>query len=76
MTRLIAAFLLGAYLGAGIFAGLLHQRAVPALNVVGIAWITATWPNLIRCARADAGCDPTGPEWMRPYIFTFPGDRT
>lgn len=73
MRAAILGLTIGAYLGAGLYAGLLMQRAIPALNPAGVAWITVTWPNVIRCARVDAGCNPTGPEWMRPYLFSFPG---
>lgn len=62
--------LVSMYAGAGIFAGLLMQRAVPALNPVGAAFIAATWPNQIRCARLSAQCDAV-PEWIGPYAFTF-----
>lgn len=58
------------YLGAGLFAGLLMQRAVPALNPLGVAFIAINWPNQIRCARVSAGCDAI-PKWFGPYLFTF-----
>lgn len=58
------------YLGAGLFAGLMMHRAIPALNPLGVAFIAATWPNQIRCARVESACDAV-PEWAGPYIFTF-----
>jgi hypothetical protein len=70
MLRYAIVSILSAYIGAGLFAGLLMQRAIPALNPIGIALIAATWPNQIRCARLDAGCKPI-PQWAAPYIFTF-----
>ena len=45
-----------------------------ALNPVGVAFIAVTWPNQIRCARADAGCSPLPPAWMAPYLFSI-GER-
>ncbi|MFN4062314.1 MAG: hypothetical protein ACK4IA_16395 [Paracoccus hibiscisoli] len=30
--------------------------------------------QVIRCARVDAGCNPTGPEWLRPYLFSIQED--
>ena len=74
MIRIIAAAAIGAYVGAGLFAGLLTQRSIPALNPVGVAFIAVTWPNQIRCARADAGCSPLPPAWMAPYLFSI-GER-
>lgn len=62
--------ILSMYLGAGLFAGLLMQRAVPALNPLGVAFIAITWPNQIRCARVLSNCDAV-PQWVSPYIFTF-----
>lgn len=58
------------YVGAGLFAGLLMHRAIPALNPLGVVFIAATWPNQIRCARIESGCEAP-PKWMAPYIFTF-----
>ena len=74
MGRILAAFAVGAYLGAGLFAGLLTQRSIPALNAVGVTYIAATWPNQIRCARTAADCSPMPPEWMAPYLFSI-GER-
>ena len=71
MKRYILTSALSAYLGAGLFAGLLMQRGIPALNTVGVTAIALTWPNQIRCARVASGCQPI-PEWLTPYIFSFP----
>lgn len=71
MSKFLMGIFLGVYLGAGLFGGLLIQRSVPALNPAGIAYVAATWPNIIRCARTEADCDPTGPEWLKPYLFSF-----
>lgn len=69
----LAAIVAGSmYLGAGLFAGLLMQRGIPALNPLGVAFIAVTWPNQIRCARVSSGCEAT-PSWIAPYIFTFEG---
>jgi hypothetical protein len=62
--------ILSAYIGAGLFAGLMMQRAIPAINPLGVALIALTWPNQIRCARISSDCEPI-PQWMSPYIFTF-----
>jgi hypothetical protein len=70
MGRLILTSLVSAYFGAGLFAGLLMQRAIPALNPLGVAFIAATWPNQIRCARVESGCEAV-PQWVAPYVFTF-----
>lgn len=70
MGRYLVVSVLSAYLGAGLFAGLLMQRAVPALNPLGIAVIVVIWPNQIRCARIESGCKSI-PRWIAPYIFTF-----
>lgn len=59
------------YVGAGLFAGLMMQRAIPALNPLGVAVIAATWPNQIRCARVSDDCEPI-PSWLGPYVFSFP----
>lgn len=65
---------LSMYLGAGLFAGLMAQRAVPALNLVGVVFITMTWPNQIRCARVESKCDAI-PSKLAPYIFSFKGEN-
>lgn len=70
MIRYAAVCLVSLYLGAGLFAGLMMQRAIPAINPLGVALIAATWPNQIRCARVSSGCEPI-PSWAAPYIFTF-----
>ncbi|MGN6770653.1 MAG: hypothetical protein ACTHJQ_12535 [Rhizobiaceae bacterium] len=70
MKRYILVSLVSAYLGAGLFAGLLMQRAVAPLNPLGVAFIAVTWPNQIRCARISSGCDAI-PAWASSYIFTF-----
>lgn len=75
MTKMIAVAALSAYLGAGLFAGLSLQRAIPALNPVGVAWVTATWPNVIRCARVSSGCSPVGPTGLQPFMFSFGGGK-
>jgi len=59
------------YMGAGIFAACLFKAATPATNPLGFAYITATWPMLVICARADSGCNPMPPEWLGKYLFTF-----
>lgn len=71
MIKLCAVAIVSLYLGAGLFAGVMMQRAIPAITPVGIVFIAATWPNQVRCARKSAGCDPI-PEWVTPYIFSFP----
>lgn len=58
------------YLGAGIFAGLMMGQAITALNPLGVAAVTLTWPNHIRCARVSSDCASI-PEWAAPYIFTY-----
>lgn len=68
-------FAAGAYVGAGLFAGLLMQRAIPALNPLGVAYIAATWPTQVICARRDSGCVASPPEALTPYLFSFPEDH-
>lgn len=72
MIRHILAAALCLHLGAGLFAGLLMQRSIPALNPAGVAYIAMTWPRVLRCARSDSGCDPAPPDWLAPYLFSFP----
>ena len=69
--RKSSVFALAMYLGAGLFAGLMMQRGIPALNPLGVTFIGLTWPNQVRCARVESACDPTGPEWLHPYLFSF-----
>lgn len=66
-----AAFYL--YLGAGLFGGLLMERAIPAMNAVGVAFYATTWPMQIICARTTTECDPFGwvPMWAQSLMFTF-----
>jgi len=61
---------LALYLGAGMFAGVMLQRGIPALNPLGVAFVAVTWPNQVRCARVSSGCNPLPPEWMEPYLWT------
>lgn len=70
MAKLLITALVSMYLGAGLFAGLMMQRAVPALNPLGVGVVAITWPNQIRCARVSSDCEPI-PAWAAPYIFTF-----
>lgn len=70
MRRYLIVSAISAYAGAGLFAGLMMQRALPALNPLGVAIIVVTWPNWIRCARVESGCEAI-PQWTSPYIFTF-----
>lgn len=73
MKKLIATHLLAAYLGAGIFSGTLLAQAIPALNIVGIAYNAVMWPAMVYCAPVARDCDPLGstPEWMQTAMFTF-----
>jgi hypothetical protein len=70
VIRNIVTIALSMYVGAGLFAGLAMQRAIPAINPLGVTLIALTWPNQIRCARVSSDCEPI-PQWMSPYIFTF-----
>ena len=71
MIRITVVTLLSAYLGAGLFAGLLMQRAIPAMNPLGVAYVAATWPRQIICARVESGCSTQPPERIAPYLFSF-----
>lgn len=71
MKRLLVVSVVSAYLGAGLFAGLLMQRAIPAINPVGVLFIAITWPNQLRCAREASGCQGV-PTWAARYVFSFP----
>ena len=68
--RIIATHLVAIYLGAGLFAGLLMERAVPAMNAAGVAFVALTWPRQIICARAETACSTTPPAWA----FSFKED--
>ena len=72
--RTLIIVVVSAYLGAGLFAGLLMHRAIPALNPLGIGYIAATWPRQIICARVETDCKPM-PESLAPYLFSFGGDQ-
>lgn len=71
MSRIILTHLIAAYLGAGLFSGLMMQRAIPALNPLGVAYIAVTWPGQIICARTDSGCDNTPTATLARYLFSF-----
>ena len=71
ILRMTAVALLCIYLGAGLFAGLLMQRAIPALNPLGITYIALTWPREIQCARTESDCSSDPPGWLVPYLFSF-----
>ena len=62
MKFLILSHALAGYLGAGLFAAMLMNAAIPALNWKGMAYIAATWPSQIYCARTERQC-PEPPEW-------------
>lgn len=70
--RFAVGFVIGLYLGAGLFSGLLMQRAIPALNPVGLTYLAMTWPRQIICARVSSGCSTEPPSWMHSYLFSFP----
>jgi hypothetical protein len=64
MTRNIITHGLCFYLGAGLFGGLLMATAIPAMNVLGVAYFAATWPMQVYCARPTSECDyGTAPAW-------------
>lgn len=71
MIRLILVACVSAYLGAGLFAGLLMQRAIPALTPLGVGYVAMTWPRQIICARVQSGCNPEIPDSIAPYLFKF-----
>ena len=61
-----------AYMGAGLFGGLVMQAAVPATNALGVAYYTAAWPAFLHCAKSQLkDCDPMSiiPEGWRPAMF-------
>ena len=63
-----------AYMGAGLFGGLVMQAAVPAMNTLGVAYYTAAWPAFLHCAKSKlAECDPMSiiPEGLRPAMFNL-----
>jgi hypothetical protein len=70
MMKFIATVVVSAYIGAGLFSGLLMQQAIPALNGWGVAYIAATWPRQIICAQVASGCDAVPTHLVR-YLFTF-----
>jgi hypothetical protein len=73
MTKILS-HLASMYVGAGLFGALLMAQAIPAINLFGIAYMTATWPRLIYCTPVERGCDPMPPEWLGVYMFSF-GDQ-
>lgn len=74
MRKTILTIVASAYIGAGLFGGLVMQAAVPAMNGLGVAYYAATWPAFLHCARKDvAGCNPLTlmPLWLSQHLFTF-----
>ena len=69
MIRLIFSHGIAVYLGAGVFAASLMGSAIPAINWLGYAYITAAWPHMVYCAPVERGCDPMPPQWMNGYVF-------
>ena len=70
----ILKLLCAAYIGAGLFGGLIMQAAVPAMNWRGVVYYSATWPAFLHCARSDiTSCSilTQPPVWMTQYFFTF-----
>ena len=73
MSRLVK-YLVSAYVGAGLFGGLVMQAAIPAMNGIGVAVYASSWPAFLYCARHDIGtCDPFShiPLVVQGYMFTF-----
>ena len=60
--RSVITHALAVYIGAGLFAGLLMQAAIPAINALGVGYIAITWPMQIYCAPAARQCG-TPPAW-------------
>jgi len=57
--KLILTHLVAAYVGAGLFGGLVMQAAVPQMNTFGVAVYGVTWPAFLFCARTDMeDCKP------------------
>ena len=50
----IITHLVAAYVGAGLFGGLVMQAAVPPMNNFGVAFYGFTWPAFLVCARTEA----------------------
>jgi hypothetical protein len=79
MYKTILTIAASAYIGAGLFGGLVMQAAVPAMNSFGVAYYAATWPAFLTCARKDvANCNPLTlpPMWLSQHLFTFNEDTT
>lgn len=70
MIRFLLTVLISGYLGAGLFGGMLMQRAIPPMNALGVAYITLTWPRQMICATPDSGCSNTPPEWISVHMFS------
>ena len=57
--RFIFTVVVSAYIGAGMFGGLVMQSAVPAMNTFGVVAYGVTWPAFLHCARRNLSeCDP------------------
>lgn len=74
MARLVLTHILAAYIGAGLFSGLLMQRAIPAINPLGLAFIAVTWPEQIRCGGTVSECEvpiERVSERAQSWMFSF-----
>ena len=62
MMRSVISHALAVYIGAGLFAGFILQVSIPAINALGIGYISITWPMQIYCAPAARQCGAP-PAW-------------
>ena len=70
----IITHLVAAYVGAGLFGGLVMQAAVPPMNNFGVAFYGFTWPAFLVCARTEVeDCNPFDhiPVSVQALMFTF-----
>lgn len=58
------------YLAIGGLFGFAMMQAIPAMNLLGGAYIALAWPVLVACNYSDL-CSGVPPLAVTQYFFTF-----
>lgn len=67
LLKKIASYMVVAYLSAGVAMGSLLWISIPAMNGLGWAYYTLTWPIFVCNGMKACGTEPYIPKW----VFTF-----
>jgi len=58
------------YLFSAVLSGMAFAKSMPALNLLGQAYVGLTWPGALLCT-ATIGCDVLPPVAIAQHFFSF-----